>query len=68
MWLNPQFPVDLVTFTEEILMENFIFCIVHDVFKTTWNYVNRILIYYKTSGFLSTWPFFNKNISNPYVS
>ena len=25
MWPNPQFPVDLVTFTEEILMENFIF-------------------------------------------
>ena len=23
---KPQFPVDLVTFTEEILMENFIFC------------------------------------------
>ena len=26
MWPNPQFPVDLVTFTEEIFnMENFIF-------------------------------------------
>ena len=23
---NPQFPADLVTFTEEFLMENFIFC------------------------------------------
>ena len=28
MWPNPQFPVDLVTFTEEIFMENFIFCAV----------------------------------------
>ena len=37
MWLNPQEPADLVTFTEEILngklhlwklMENFIFCAV----------------------------------------
>ena len=26
MWPNPQFPADLVKFTEEILMENFIFC------------------------------------------
>ena len=25
MSLNPQFPADLVTFTEESLMENFIF-------------------------------------------
>ena len=25
MWPNPQFPGDLVTFTEEILVENFIF-------------------------------------------
>ena len=25
MWPDPQFPADLVTFTEEILMENFIF-------------------------------------------
>ena len=25
MWPNPQFPEDLVTFTEEILMENFTF-------------------------------------------
>ena len=28
MWPNPQFPADLVTFTEEILMENSIFCAV----------------------------------------
>ena len=28
MWPNPQFPADLVTFTEEILMENLIFCAV----------------------------------------
>ena len=26
MWSNPQFPADLVKFTEEILNENFIFC------------------------------------------
>ena len=26
MWPNPQFPADLVTFTKESLMENFIFC------------------------------------------
>ena len=26
MWANPQKSADLVTFTEEILMENFIFC------------------------------------------
>ena len=25
MWPNPQFPADLVTFTEEILNKNFIF-------------------------------------------
>ena len=25
---NPQFPADLITFTEEILNENFIFCAV----------------------------------------
>ena len=25
MWPNPQFPADLVTFTEEIFIENFIF-------------------------------------------
>ena len=28
MWPNPEFPVDLVTFIEEILTENFIFCVV----------------------------------------
>ena len=28
MWANPQFPVDLVAFTEESLMGNFIFCAV----------------------------------------
>ena len=28
MWPNPQFPTYLVTFTEETLMENFIFCAV----------------------------------------
>ena len=28
MWLNPQFPADLVIFTEEIPIENFIFCAV----------------------------------------
>ena len=28
MWPNPQFLADLVTFTEEILMENFIFYVV----------------------------------------
>ena len=26
MWANPQFPVDLVTLTEDILNENFFFC------------------------------------------
>ena len=26
MWPNPQDPADLVTFTKESLMENFIFC------------------------------------------
>ena len=26
MWSNPQFPADLVTFTEQILNENLIFC------------------------------------------
>ena len=28
MWSNPKFPADLVTFTEEIINENFIFCAV----------------------------------------
>ena len=28
MWPNPQFPADLVVFTEEILNGNFIFCAV----------------------------------------
>ena len=27
MWPDPQFPEDLVTFTEEILTKNFIFCV-----------------------------------------
>ena len=31
MWPNPQFPADLVTFTEETLMENFISCAVSDI-------------------------------------
>ena len=29
MWLNPQFPADLVTFTGEILNGNLIFCSVN---------------------------------------
>ena len=28
MWPNPQFPADLVIFTEKSLIENFIFCVV----------------------------------------
>ena len=31
MWPNPQFPADLITFTEESLIEIFIFCVVKDV-------------------------------------
>ena len=30
MWLNPKFPADLVTFTEELLNEKFDFCAVKD--------------------------------------
>ena len=48
MWPNPEFPADLVTFTEEILMESFSFCAVsitisievsreNLLFKTSWN-------------------------------
>ena len=33
MWLNPQETADLVTFAEEIFMENFILCAV--IHKTT---------------------------------
>ena len=32
MWPNPHFPADLVTFTEETLMENLIFCSVTVIF------------------------------------
>ena len=32
MWPNPHFLADFVTFTEEILKENFIFCAVWVVF------------------------------------
>ena len=28
MWPNPQFPADLVTFTEKSIMQKFIFCAV----------------------------------------
>ena len=38
MWANPQKTADLVTLTEEILIENFIFCIVTDIFAHgLWN-------------------------------
>ena len=37
MWPNPQFPVNLVTFTEKILIENFIFCA---VVQFKWPYEN----------------------------
>ena len=48
MWPYPQFAVDLVTFTEEILNKKLHFlCSVWRVQN-----VDRILIYYKTSGFL----------------
>ena len=30
MWPNPQFPADLVTFTEEILNQNSFFVHLHD--------------------------------------
>ena len=33
MWPNPQFPVDLVAFTEEIINENFIFFSVWRTFQ-----------------------------------
>ena len=39
MWPNPQFPADLVTFTEEFRNGNFIFCAVYlesTVFSLSW--------------------------------
>ena len=33
MWPNPQFSVDLIKFTEEILNEHFIFCAVYKIFR-----------------------------------
>ena len=41
MWPNPQEPADLVTFTEETLMENFIFCAVLQSFE---KFLSLILI------------------------
>ena len=41
MWPNPQFPSDLATFTEEILMENFIFCAVRSKSKAANRKVKR---------------------------
>ena len=35
MWPNPQETADLVTFTEEILMKNFIFCAVSILMELT---------------------------------
>ena len=35
MWPNPQETTDLVTFTEESLMENFIFCAVSYIILDT---------------------------------
>ena len=29
MWPNPQFPADLITFTEEIMNGTLFFCVVH---------------------------------------
>ena len=45
MWLNPQFPADLDTFTEKTLIENFIPCQVSDLIwqKTqVWNDCKKI--------------------------
>ena len=39
MWPNPEFPADLVTFPEEILMENLIFCAVLNAPRTLSCYV-----------------------------
>ena len=38
MLINPQFPADLVTFTEEILNRKFIFCAVSpdNIFNGPW--------------------------------
>ena len=35
MWPNPQFPADFVTFNEEILNGNFIFCAAPQSFKSS---------------------------------
>ena len=59
MWPNPQFPVDLVTFTDETLMENFIFCAV--ILK----FVPQCCPYYINS--LSLWPKQAKNIRKPLI-
>ena len=46
MWPNPQENADLVTFTEEILNGNFIFCAVYIVyiFGTAWNILAELWI------------------------
>ena len=45
MWPNPQFPADLVTFTEETTIENFIFCVVSFQIKSISNpiYSNTVM-------------------------
>ena len=51
MWPNPQFSTDLVTFTEEILHGNFIFCAVYFILRTP-SIVRNVL-------WLLYWLFFN---------
>ena len=40
MWSNPQFPVDLVTFTEKSLMENFIFWALQVKMESFWSTIS----------------------------
>ena len=51
MWPNPQFPADLVTFTEETFMENFRFCTVialkHNI--NFLNVINKMCVVYPHS-------------------
>ena len=50
MWPNPQFPVDLVTFTEELLYGNFIFFVVTESHSV----IMKIIRLIKQRSLLST--------------
>ena len=55
MWPNPQFPADLITFTEEILNGKLRFCAVMEVAEQSWSFKKIFEDFISSQRILKNW-------------